>query len=51
VAKYKFILYSTSGNILEESDWKIHNSYADIDSNSSYDIYKLKTVLGLNQSY
>ena len=51
VYQYKFLLYNSDGAIIENSGWKIHNSYEDEDSGSSRDTYVIKTALELSKTY
>ena len=51
VYQYKFLLYDSNGAIIENSGWKIHNSYEDEDSGRSRDTYVIKTALELSKTY
>lgn len=51
VYQYKFILSSITGEILEDSDWLLHNSYNDTSLNGSTDTYTVKYYMFPNRLY
>jgi len=51
VYQYKFLLYNDAGAIIENSGWRIHNSYEDEQAGQSRDTYVLKTALELTKTY
>ena len=51
VYQYRFLLYNSEGAIIENSNWKIHNSYEDEASGRSRDTYVLKTALEISKTY
>jgi hypothetical protein len=51
VYQYRFLLYNSKGAIIENSNWKIHNSYEDEMSGRSRDTHVLKTALEISKTY
>lgn len=51
VYQYKFNLYDAKDNLLESSDWRLHNSYEDTSLTSSIDRYNTKYAFDQNLRY
>lgn len=45
VLRYKFTLFDGKDNVIETSDWQLHNSYEDESLSESIDFYHIKTAL------
>lgn len=51
VYSYKFSLYDNQSNLLETSGIQLHNNKNDVSSETSYDMYKIKTILQQDIEY
>lgn len=51
VHEYRFNVYDDNNNMIETTGWKLHNSYNDVDPDSSSDVYNLSASLQENLLY
>ena len=51
VYQYRFILTSITGEVLEDSDWLLHNSYNDTSLTGSTDTYTMRYYMYPNRIY
>lgn len=51
VYQYRFILTSITGEVLEDSDWLLHNSYNDTSLTGSTDTYTIRHYMYPNRIY
>lgn len=49
--EYKFVLYDEKNNILEQSEWLLHNSYEDVSLTDSIDRYIIRYAFKQNVTY